>query len=62
MARGLTIFTMVIAGIIVLVFGLDLAVGFPFRRPEGTLLMNICFILGGLLLGYLGWTTFRELE
>jgi hypothetical protein len=62
MAKGLTLFTMVVAAIIVLVFGLDLAAKFPFGRPQGAILLDASFVVCGLLLAYIGWTTFRELE
>lgn len=63
MAKGLTIFTMIVAAFLVLVFGLDLFTGIPFNRPESAgPLIDVSFVLCGLLLAYISWTTFRELE
>ena len=44
--------------VLLLVFGLDLAVGFPFKSASMT--MDISFIVCSLVLGYLSWTTVRE--
>ncbi len=58
MPRVLTISGMVIAGLLILVFGLDLAVKLPFGRASTA--MDIAFLVGGALLAYLGWSTYRE--
>ena len=58
MPKVLTIFGMVVAGLIVLVFGFDLALEFPFH--SASLIMDICFVIGALILGYLSFSTFRE--
>lgn len=44
----------------VLLFGLDLAIQIPFGRPSWTL--NIGFIITGILLVYMGWTTQKEMH
>ena len=44
----------------VLLFGLDLATQIPFGRPSWTL--NIGFIIMGILLVYMGWTTQKEMR
>jgi hypothetical protein len=58
MPRALTIFGMVVAGLIAFVFAFDLALGFPFYKAS--LMMDICFLICALLLGYLSWATYRE--
>jgi hypothetical protein len=60
MPKALTVVGMVVAGLIALVFALDLALAVPFYKAS--LLMDICFILCALILGYLSWSTFRELR
>lgn len=60
MARGLTIAAIAIAILMLVLFGLDLAVGMPFGKQS--LLMDICFIVCGLGLGLLGISTWRELD
>ena len=62
MGKGLTILSMVIAAVVVIVFGLDLIVKLPFGRQNlQMMLMDVTFLVGGLLLAYVSWTTFREL-
>jgi len=41
-----------------LVFGLDLAVGIPFKGANS--MMSISFIVFSAILGYLSWSTLRE--
>jgi len=58
MARALTIFGMVVSGLMLAVFALDLALKLPFSRANW--LMDACFVLCAAILGYLSWSTFRE--
>lgn len=58
MPKALCISGMVVAVLLLLVFGLDLAVGFPFGGVNTT--MNVGFLICSAILGYLSWTTFRE--
>jgi uncharacterized membrane protein YuzA (DUF378 family) len=58
MPKIMTIIGLVMAGLIVLLFALDLAAGIPFGRAS--MLMDITFVLCGLVLAYLSWTTMRE--
>ena len=58
MPKVLCIAGTVTATLLVLVFGLDLAIGFPFGGVSTW--MNIGFILCALILGYISWTTMRE--
>ena len=59
MAKIMTFGGMAVAGLIVLAFGLDLALGIPFGGAS--LLTNLGFVFSGGVLGYLSWNTFREL-
>ena len=59
MAKGLTIGAMVIAALMLVLFGLDLAVGMPFGGQS--LKMDIAVLICGLGIGFLGITTLREL-
>ncbi len=58
MPKALCIFGMVIAGLLILVFGLDLATRFPFKHAS--MLMDVGFVVASALLGFISWTTFRE--
>jgi len=44
--------------LVLLVFGLDLALGIPFRKAS--MVMDIGFVLCGIGLGYLSWMTIRQ--
>ena len=50
---------MVIAGLLILMFGLDLAIGFPFGKAS--LAMDIAILICAGALGYMSWSTYREL-
>ena len=58
MAKVLCIAGAVIAVLLVLVFGLDLAVKIPFKRAS--LLMDIGFLVAAALLAFISWTTLKE--
>jgi len=58
MAKGFAIFGFVVAIVLLLVFGLDLAVAIPFDRISLT--TDILFILASLALGVVSFMTFRE--
>lgn len=60
MARGLTIAAIAIAVLMLVLFGLDLAIGIPFSKAS--MLMDICFLICGLGLGLLGISVWRELD
>jgi len=49
---------MVVSALLLLVFGLDLAMGFPFDGADST--MDIGFVICSAILGYLSWSTYRE--
>jgi hypothetical protein len=59
MPRALSISGIVVAILLILVFGLDLGLSFPFSQASK--LMDIGFLLAAAILGYVSWTTFREL-
>lgn len=58
MPKMLSIFGMVIAALILVLFLLDLAIAFPFSRAA--LVMDIIFVICAGALGWLSWTTFKE--
>jgi hypothetical protein len=58
MPRALCLTGSVVAVLLLLVFGLDLALGFPFQRVSLT--MDIGFLLCSLGLGYVSWSTLKE--
>ena len=60
MEKGLTISGMVVSVLILILFALDLVTGFPFKKAS--LFMDICFVVTAVGLGYLSWSTLRELE
>lgn len=60
MGKAMTLAGMVIAGLFVLLFGLDLAIGVPFQRASG--MMDIGFLVAGLLLAYTSWNAFRDMH
>ncbi|MBN2579279.1 MAG: hypothetical protein JXB10_09835 [Pirellulales bacterium] len=59
MQKALCIFGMVVAVLILLIFGLDLITDYPFH---GSLkwTMDLPMVICALLIGYLGWSTLRE--
>jgi hypothetical protein len=59
MPKVLCIFGMVVSVLMLLIFGLDIALGFPFHAANRWVL-DLPLILCSLGLGYLSWATFRE--
>jgi hypothetical protein len=59
MPKILTLAGLVVAALLLVLFGLDLAVGIPFSKANLT--MDVAFVLAGALLGYSSWSTLREL-
>jgi hypothetical protein len=59
MPKVLCIFGMVVAALLLLIFGLDLAVKFPFRGAN-RMMMDLPLVLCAVGLGYLSWVTFRD--
>jgi len=60
MAKGLTIGTIAVAILLFGVFLLDLIAEIPFRRASS--LLDIAFLVSSLMLGYLGWSSLRDLR
>lgn len=60
MSKAMTIAGMVVAALVFLLFGLDLALGLPFGGAAST--MNIGALVASAILGYLSFSTFREVK
>ncbi len=58
MAKALCILGLAISALVLIVFGLDLAIGAPFDRVSK--LMDLGFVVCSIVLGYLSLSTFRE--
>jgi hypothetical protein len=58
MPKALCLVGTVVAALLLLVFGFDLALGFPFHRASLT--MDIGILLCAVGLGYASWTTLKE--
>jgi hypothetical protein len=58
MPKVLTIAGMVVAALLLFMFGLDLALGFPFQKAS--MLMDVLFVICAAMLGYMSWSTYRE--
>jgi len=58
MSKAMTIVGMVVAALLVVMFGVDFAAGIPFGTESKT--MNIGAITAGAILGYISFSTFRE--
>ena len=58
MPKALAIIGMAISVLLLAVFGLDWATGFPFQGASPT--MDIGFVICSAVLGYMSWSTFRE--
>jgi len=60
MPKAFCIAGAVVAILLLLVFGIDLAAGFPFDRQSKTI--DIGMILCSGILGYISWSTYRTLK
>jgi len=58
MSKALCLAGMVVAAILLLLFGLDLGLGIVFGKMS--VMMNVGFLVCAVVLGYLSWATFRE--
>ena len=58
MPKVLCFLGMAVSAVLLIIFGLDLAAGTPFNKQS--MMMDIGFIFGAAVLGFLSWTTFRE--
>ena len=59
MTKNVIMGSMGIAGIVALLAIVDLIIGFPF---EGQMLMDIMFLVGAAMVGYMGWDSYRDLR
>lgn len=60
MPKALTWIGLVIAALLLLIFGMDLAMAVPFKGAST--LFDITIIICALIMGYLSWNTLRELR
>lgn len=60
MSKALTILGMVVAGLVGLIFVLDLAVSVPFDRAS--VMMDVGALIAAGLLGYLSWDAMRDVR
>jgi hypothetical protein len=58
MPKALCISGLVVAGIVIILFAADLAVGVPFKRAS--MMMDVSFLASAALLGLISWLTLRE--
>lgn len=58
MAKALCILSLIVALGMLLLFGLDLAIGIPFRKSSMN--MDIGFVVASALLAYMSWSALRE--
>lgn len=58
MGKAMSIAGLVVGGVLALAFALDLVLGVPFGGKVP--LMNVGFLVCGLILAYLGWSAFRD--
>lgn len=58
MPKALCISGLVVAGLVIILFAADLAVGIPFKRAS--MVMDISFLACAVLLGVISWFTLRE--
>ena len=61
MGKGMTIMGMVVAVLIFILFLMDLILKVPFGQAGG-LLWDILFVVSAAGLGFLSFSTFRELD
>jgi len=60
MGKGMTIAGMAIAVLLLVLFLLDLITGFPFKKAS--VMADIIFIVSAVGLGFLSWSTMKELD
>jgi hypothetical protein len=60
MPKAFCITGAVVAILLLLVFGIDLGLGFPFERQS--MLIDIGMVLCSGMLGYISWATYRTLK
>ena len=60
MAKSLTMAAMAVALLMLILFGLDLAISVPFSKQS--VFMDVIFLICGVVLGLLSLSTWRELD
>ena len=60
MEKWLCLAAMIAAGLLLLLYGIDLVTGYPFNRAGKT--QDILFILAGALVLWQGYETWREVS
>ncbi len=60
MPKAFCIAGAVVAILLLLVFGIDLAAGFPFDRQSW--IIDVGMIVSSGILGYISWSTYRTLK
>jgi len=61
MPKALCIFGLIVAGLFLLIFGLDLASAFPFNSSNRIkLIMDLPMVFCSIALGFISWITLRE--
>ena len=58
MPKALCMSGLVVAGLVIILFAADLAVGVPFKRAS--VMMDVSLLASAALLGLLSWFTLRE--
>jgi hypothetical protein len=58
MPKALCVVGAIVAVLLLILFGLDFAAGFPFNGVSSV--MDFGFLLCALILGYVSWTTLME--
>jgi hypothetical protein len=58
MPKALCMSGLVVAGLVIILFAFDLAIGVPFRRAS--VMMDVALLCSAALLGLLSWLTLRE--
>ncbi len=58
MPKALCILAMIISLILMIIFGLDMATGFPFGKASMS--MDVGFLVSAAILGYLSFASLRE--
>jgi len=59
MPKALAMSGLVVSALVLIIFLLDLLLGFPFSRVSATI--DVGFIICSLILGPLSWFTYKEL-
>ncbi|MDE0735088.1 MAG: hypothetical protein OSB47_04650 [Pirellulaceae bacterium] len=62
MAKALCLTGMIIAVLLLVLFIVDFAINFPFKKFEGKWILDSTFILASTGLAYLSWSAWREQE